>query len=212
MADNPDCKNNLGCIHIYYGNGKGKTTCAMGLAVRAAGCGKKVLIVQFMKTGRSSEIKMLESLPGIEIMDAPRMTKFSFKMTDEERQEMLAADNAVLAEIQKKVWGRTGEQADAGHGGSMNSEDAEDAGTDKRSDGGYDLLIMDECLGSCHKGFLDEQLLIDFLRNKPEHLEVVMTGRHPDDTLLEIADYVTEMHKVKHPYDEGIRARRGIEF
>ncbi|MBR2547977.1 MAG: cob(I)yrinic acid a,c-diamide adenosyltransferase [Eubacterium sp.] len=176
-------ENNLGCIHIYYGNGKGKTTCAMGLAVRAAGCGKKVLIIQFMKTGRSSEIAVLESLPGIEIMDAPRMKKFSFRMTDEEKQEMLTADNAVLGKIREKVAG-----------------------------GDYDLLIMDETLGSCHKGFLDEQLLIDFLKNKPEHLEVVMTGRHPDDTLMDIADYVTEMHKVKHPYDQGIMARRGIEF
>ena len=176
-------ENNLGRIHIYYGNGKGKTTCSMGLAVRAAGCGKKVLIIQFMKTGKSSEIKTLENIPGIEVMDAPRMKKFSFNMTDDEKQEMLEADNAVLEEICQKV-----------------------------ADGGYDLLIMDECLGSCHKGFLDEQLLIDFLRNKPEHLEVVMTGRHPDDTLMEIADYVTEMHKVKHPYDEGIMARRGIEF
>ncbi len=175
--------NNLGCIHIYYGNGKGKTTCAMGLAVRAAGCGKKVLIIQFMKTGKSSEIAMLESLPGIEVMDAPRMKKFSFKMTDEEKQEMLEADNDVLGEIREKVAG-----------------------------GDYDLLIMDETLGSCHKGFLDEQLLIDFLKSKPEHLEVVMTGRHPDDTLMDIADYVTEMHKVKHPYDQGIMARRGIEF
>ncbi len=176
-------ENNLGRIHIYYGNGKGKTTCSMGLAVRAAGCGKKVLIIQFMKTGKSSEIKTLENIPGIEVMDAPRMKKFSFNMSDDEKQEMLEADNAVLGEIRQKV-----------------------------ADGGYDLLIMDECLGSCHKGFLDEQLLIDFLRNKPEHLEVVMTGRHPDDTLMEIADYVTEMHKVKHPYDEGIMARRGIEF
>ena len=141
------------------------------------------MIIQFMKTGRSSEISMLGTLPGIELMDAPRMKKFSFKMTDEEKQEMLEADNAVLGEIREKV-----------------------------ADGGYDLLIMDETLGSCHKGFLDEQLLIDFLKNKPEHLEVVMTGRHPDDTLIALADYVTEMHKVKHPYDAGIMARKGIEF
>ena len=176
-------ENNLGCIHIYYGNGKGKTTCSVGLAVRACGCGKKVLFIQFMKTGKSSEIKMIESLPGIDVMEAPRMKKFSFKMNDEEKQEMLEADNETLGEIRSRV-----------------------------ADGGYDLLVMDECLGSCHKGFLDEGLLLDFLRTKPEHLEVVLTGRHPDDTLIEMADYVTEMHKVKHPYDNGINARRGIEF
>jgi len=178
MADS-----NLGCIHIYYGNGKGKTTCSVGLAVRAAGSGKKVLFIQFMKTGKSSEIKMLETLPGIEIMEAPRMKKFSFNMNDEEKQEMLDEDNAVLQKIREKV----------------SSEE-------------YDLLVMDETLGSCHKGFLDEALLVDFLKNKPEHLEVVMTGRHPDDTLMALADYVTEMHKVKHPYDKGIMGRRGIEF
>ena len=176
-------QNNLGCIHIYYGNGKGKTTCSVGLAVRAAGSGKKVLFIQFMKTGKSSEIKMIETLPGIKVMEAPRMKKFSFMMNDEEKKEMLEADNEVLQEIRDKV-----------------------------SSGEYDLLVMDETLGSCHKGFLDERLLIDFLKNKPEHLEVVMTGRHPDDTLLKMADYVTEMHKVKHPYDQGINARRGIEF
>ena len=178
MADNK-----LGKIHIYYGNGKGKTTCSVGLAVRAAGCGKKVLFIQFMKTGKSSEIKMIEGLPAIEVMEAPRMRKFSFNMTDEEKKEMLEQDNEVLGMIRRKA-----------------------------EEGEYDLLVMDESLGSCHKGFLDEALLIDFLKNKPEHLEVVMTGRHPDDTLIGLADYVTEMHKVKHPYDKGVMARKGIEF
>lgn len=178
MADNK-----LGKIHIYYGNGKGKTTCSVGLAVRAAGCGNKVLFIQFMKTGKSSEIKMIEGLPGIEVMEAPRMKKFSFNMTDEEKKEMLEQDNEVLGMIRSKV-----------------------------EEGEYDLLVMDESLGSCHKGFLDEALLIDFLKNKPDHLEVVMTGRHPDDTLIGMADYVTEMHKVKHPYDKGVMARKGIEF
>ncbi len=97
--------NDLGCIHIYYGNGKGKTTCSVGLAVRAAGCGKKVLFIQFMKTGKSSEIKMIEQLPGIEVMEAPRMKKFSFRMNDEEKQEMLDADNAVLGQVRDKVSG-----------------------------------------------------------------------------------------------------------
>ena len=104
-------------------------------------------------------------------------------MTEDEKKEMLEQDNAVLGEIREKV-----------------------------KEGEYDLLVMDESLGSCHKGFLDEELLIELLRNRPEHLEVVMTGRHPDDTLMDMADYVTEMHKVKHPYDRGIMARKGIEF
>ena len=183
-----------GLVHIYTGNGKGKTTCSVGLSVRAAGNGKKVLFIQFMKTGKSSEISVLEHVPGIEVMDAPRMKKFSFNMNEDEIAEMKKANHDTLEKIKEKVM--PGERSD----------DGVTSGTP------YDLLVMDECLGALHKGFLDEEKLIAFIDDKPEDLELVMTGRHPDDLLLERADYVSEIRKVKHPYDEGVMGRKGIEF
>ena len=82
----------------------------------------------------------------------------------------------------------------------------------KATEGGaYDMLVMDETLGAIEAGLLDEKVVIDFLKNKPEHLEVVLTGRYPSDELVELADYVSRIDKVKHPYDRGIKARKGIE-
>lgn len=174
---------NKGLVHIYHGNGKGKTTCSVGLSVRASGTGKKVLFLQFMKTGKSSEISVLEGIPEIDVMYAPRMKKFSFSMSDEEKAGMKEENEAFLEQV-----------------------------SDRIGSGGYDLLVMDECIGAIHKGMLDERMILSLLDSRPEGLEVVMTGRHPSDALLERADYVTEMKKEKHPYDEGIKARRGIEF
>ena len=171
-----------GLTHIYYGNSKGKTTCCVGLSVRASGAGKKVLFIQFMKTGKSNEVRALEQLPGIEVLEAPRMKKFSFNMSEEEIEEMREANDQTFAEAAEKARG------------------------------GFDLFVMDEALNAIQKRILDEGLLLAFLDGKPDGLEVVMTGRHPDDPLLERADYVTEFRKVKHPYDKGILARKGIEF
>lgn len=172
-----------GLLHVYYGNGKGKTTCAVGLSVRAAGNGRKVLFVQFMKTGKSSEIKVLEDVAGIEIMEAPRLKKFSFQMNDEEKRVLREQNDRALSDIIKRA-----------------------------EEGDFDLLVMDECLGTLHKKLLDEGRLISFLDSRPAGLEVVLTGRHPDDLIMERADYVSEIHKVKHPYDKGVYGRKGIEF
>ena len=76
----------------------------------------------------------------------------------------------------------------------------------------YDLLILDEAVSSCNHGTIPEDLVVDFLRRKPDNLEVVLTGRKPSERLVELADYVTEMKKIKHPIDDGIIARKGIEF
>ena len=73
------------------------------------------------------------------------------------------------------------------------------------------MLVMDETLGAIEAGVLDEDIIVDFLQNKPEQLEVVMTGRYPSERLVELADYVSRLDKVKHPYDAGIPARAGIE-
>ena len=75
-----------------------------------------------------------------------------------------------------------------------------------------DLLVLDEAISSCNHKMISEERLLDFLENKPKELEVVLTGRNPSEKLLSMADYVTEMNKIKHPYDKGTPARKGIEF
>ena len=75
-----------------------------------------------------------------------------------------------------------------------------------------DLLVLDEAISSCNHKMISEERLLDFLENKPKELEVVLTGRNPSERLLSMADYVTEMNKIKHPYDKGTPARKGIEF
>ena len=75
-----------------------------------------------------------------------------------------------------------------------------------------DLLILDEIVSACNRGVVPEKLVTDFLREKPARLEVVLTGRNPSAALLELADYITEMRKLRHPFDRGIGARKGIEF
>lgn len=175
-------KNDLGLVHIYCGEGKGKTTCSVGLTVRACGYGLRVLFMQFLKPGTSSELKILRELPGIEVFNTTPTKKFSFQMTEEEKQETRDNNAREFAQVVEKV---TKEH--------------------------YDMLVMDECLGAIEAGLLDEQVIIDFLKNRPAQMEVVVTGRYPSEELTELADYVSRIDKVKHPYDQGIPARAGIE-
>lgn len=175
-------KKDLGLIHIYCGEGKGKTTCSVGLTVRAAGYGLNVLFMQFLKSGNSSELKVLKSLPNVTVVGTKPIKKFSFQMTEEELKETREINGQQFKEMCEML-----------------------------KDGKYDMLVLDESLGSIEAGLLDEELIVDFLRNKPEHLEVVLTGRYPTDDLVELADYVSRIDKVKHPYDQGIPARAGIE-
>lgn len=175
-------RKDLGLIHIYCGEGKGKTTCAVGLTVRASGYGLKVLFMQFLKTGTSSELKVLSGLDGVDILETTPVRKFSFQMTEEEKEETRRISAKEIADAAKATAG-----------------------------GDYDMLVMDETLGAIEAGLLDEKVVIDFLKSKPENLEVVLTGRYPSDELVELADYVSKIDKVKHPYDRGIKARKGIE-
>ena len=170
-----------GMIHIYCGDGKGKTTAAVGLTIRGVGAGKKVLFSQFMKSGKSSELKVLRGLENISVVTCQTVTGFYKNMTPEQRAQVSKDYSAMLQEVLRA------------------SDDA-------------DLLILDEIISACNHGVVEEAVLCRFLKEKPEHLEAVLTGRNPSEQLLELANYVTEMKKQKHPYDEGVSARLGIEF
>lgn len=172
----------FGLIHIYCGDGKGKTTAAVGLAVRCAGRGNKVLLVQFLKSRDSGELYSLSKLPDIEIMRGKESKKFTFQMNEEEKHALLIEHNKMFEQVLEKI-----------------------------KNGGYSLLILDEVIGALNAKVFEMPKLIEFLRHKPENLEVVLTGRNPAPELVEIADYVSEMRKVKHPMDKGIMAREGIE-
>lgn len=172
----------FGLIHIYCGDGKGKTTAAVGLAVRCAGRGNKVLLVQFLKSRDSGELYSLAKLPDIEVMRGKESKKFTFQMNEEEKHALLIEHNKMFEQVLAKI-----------------------------KNGGYSLLILDEVLGALNAKVFEMPKLIEFLRHKPENLEVVLTGRNPAPELVEIADYVSEMRKVKHPMDKGIMAREGIE-
>lgn len=172
-----------GLIHIYCGNGKGKTTAAVGLAVRAAGDNKKVLFVQFLKGRFSGELVSFEQLSNIEVMRAQELKKFTCDMTPEELEEVRSANEALVLDIKEKI-----------------------------ATGAYDLLVLDEALGACESGVLAEELLLALANEKPQNVEVVFTGRIAPESLISKAHYVTSMEKIKHPYDEGISARKGIEY
>ena len=172
----------FGLIHIYCGDGKGKTTAAVGLAVRCAGRGNKVLLVQFLKSRDSGELYSLAKLPDIEVIRGKESKKFTFQMNEEEKHTLLIEHNKMFEQVLAKI-----------------------------KNGGYSLLILDEVIGALNAKVFEMPKLIEFLRHKPENLEVVLTGRNPAPELVEIADYVSEMRKVKHPMDKGIMAREGIE-
>ncbi len=177
----PDMKK--GRIHVYSGNGKGKTTASIGLATRASGREKKVIFVQFLKSGKSAELAQLEKL-GVSVFSGQPVKKFTFKMTEEEKA------------ITRKF-----------------NDDRLQASIDTANNEGLDLLILDEAIGAMAAGVFSADKVLEFLRNKPETLEVVLTGRDPSEEILALADYHTEMTLHKHPYvSENLPGRPGIEF
>ena len=170
-----------GLIHIYCGDGKGKTTASLGLTLRAAGFGMKVLYLQFFKDGTSSEFRLLEQTGQVTFLRPEKKFGFYHTLTDQQKME---AREFYTAHFRRAA--------------SMAAD--------------YDLLVMDEMMSALSNHVVDEGEVLDFLRTRPEGLEVVMTGRNPSERLVEAADYVSEIRKVKHPFDRGVGARTGIEL
>ena len=172
-----------GLVHLYCGDGKGKTSCAMGLALRAAGRGMRVVVAQFLKGADSGERRSLARLPGVTLLEVPEQVKFSFAMNEAERLEASGRFQALLEQVEELA----------------------------RS-GACELAVLDEVCAAVNTGMLPLERVVDFLDHRPQGVEVVLTGRDPARELAERADYWTEMVLRKHPYQQGIAARPGIEY
>jgi len=171
-----------GLIQVYTGNAKGKSTAAFGLAVRASGHGFKVVIVQFMKTGRYyGEISSLKRL-------SPEIEIYSYGREGFIHREGVKPEDIVLAREALKH----GEKA------MLHPE--------------TDLVILDEINNALYFGLISVQEVMDLISKKPEHVELVLTGRNAPQEIIDRANLVTEMKEIKHPYQEGITSRKGIEY
>ena len=177
--------NKDGQVIINTGGGKGKTTAALGLALRSAGHGQKVLILQFIKDAwKTGESKIMERLkPEIEMEQLGRgFIKFvdgKMHITQKDRE---------------------------------NAEASIQYAKEKINSGKYDMIILDEINNIIAYGLVDLQEVIDIIRERPKELDLVLTGRGAPDELIDIADTVSEIREIKHAYSKGIKAKKGIEY
>lgn len=177
----------MGLVHIYCGDGKGKTSAACGLAVRMAGCGNRVMIARFLKTDESGETAVLKQIPQIEVLPCEKEFGFVFAMDEETKKE--------AAEYNTELFRKAAAGAE-----NMCRET------------GFCLLVLDEIMAAMNLGMVPEEEVLAFLKSRPENLEVVLTGRDPSEKIRETADYISEVKKVRHPFERGISARFGIEY
>lgn len=214
-------------VEIYCGDGKGKTTAAMGLAVRAAGHEIPVRIVQFLKDGTSGELAILNKLDKIEI-DTPHEFYGFVKNMTAEQKKAVADDYAAMLE-RAELWladiisdnDKNTDKIMTGCGDDSEIDSEVDSEVDSGADSGDKIksgneiaavVIMDEVLHACNFELLDKDRLVAFVDKYRDKAELVLTGRNPSEELVGIADYVSEIKKIKHPYDKGIFARVGIEL
>ncbi len=168
-----------GYVHVYTGDGKGKTTAAIGLAIRAAGAGRKVFIGQFLKSGEYSEHKALERFS--DLIEIKQYGRGCFIYGAPEDEDIKAAREG-LNEVRDII-----------------------------NSGEYDLVILDEANIAVYYKLFEVSKLLEIVRSRPEHVEIVITGRMADQSLIDEADLVTEMKEIKHYYKKGVIARPGIE-
>ncbi len=173
----------VGLIHIYTGDGKGKTTAALGQGTRTSGGGYKVLMTQFLKGDDTGELHSIEKLsPNFQIKRFAGIQKFYRNLDEEGRQQVAKEVKEGLAYIKEAL-------------------------KEER----YNLIIMDEIMAVLSNEIIKVEDVITLLKSKPPHVEMILTGRNAPKELVELADYVTEMKMIKHPFEKGIYARKGIE-
>ena len=174
-------KNRTGLVQIFTGNGKGKTTAALGTALRAVGHGLRTYIVFFMKGEFPyGERTILSQLPNIEVAS---FGSLEFCNPQQVKPEEIEQAEKALANVRKAMLS-----------------------------GNYDLVVLDEVDVAVAFKLIAVDEVVKLIKDKPPNVELIITGRYADDKLIEMADLVTEMVKIKHPFDKGIKARKGIEY
>jgi len=171
-------KNNLGKVHVYTGNGKGKTTAALGLALRAIGAGYKVYIIQFLKGQDYSELRSLKPLKKVTVK---RFGEKTFIHKIGTNPDKIAARDALN-------WSRKILKSNK-----------------------FNVVILDEIFLVSFFKLITIADLVKLIKVKPKNTELVLTGRKAPAQIVKLADYVTEMREIKHPYQKGLMARKGIE-
>ncbi len=171
----------MGLIHIYCGDGKGKTTASVGLAVRAAGTGLNVVFAQFLKSTDSGELHVLSKLDNVKILRSQKEFPFTYNMTAEQKAEIVGIHNEIFQTAVKSLTLK-------------------------------DVLVLDELMSTYNYELIDRKLVDNYFNNSNERPEIIMTGRDPAEHFVNMADYVSEIKKVKHPFDKGLPARQGIEM
>lgn len=167
-----------GLIHVYTGDGKGKTTAALGLAMRAAGQGLKVAFIQFIKgttCGEHTFASQYHPFDIVQISVGDSFSKSREQLATEAQQTLAYAEEEILS-------------------------------------GKYDMVVLDEIFIAVNQGLITINQVLDLVDKKPYSLELILTGRRASPEIVQRADLVTEMLMIKHPFTEGIEARRGIEY
>jgi cob(I)alamin adenosyltransferase len=169
-----------GFVHVYTGNGKGKTTAALGLGLRAVGNGLNVYMIQFMKGRQYSELDAVDLLPNFTIFQSGR-DEFVSKIKPEQIDIDLAQKGLQHAkEILKKS--------------------------------AYDVIILDEINVALYFNLIALDEVLSLVKTKPQHVELVLTGRYAHPDLVKHADLVSEILEIKHPYQNGVKSRKGIDW
>jgi len=193
--------NNKGYVQVYTGNGKGKTTAALGITMRASGAGMKIAFIQFMKALGYSEQKILPTLPGVtwKTLGKPFFIAKAGSISEEELAEY--GDACVVFEEGNPP---------ADYVKMINDGFAQ--AREMVLSGAYDMVVLDEINCTMFFGLLDVEEVLELIHNKPVHTELILTGRCAPEEIIEAADLVTEMTKVKHPMDAGQKGQKGIEW
>lgn len=172
-----------GLVQVYTGDGKGKTTAALGQGLRSVGQGYKVCMIQFLKGGDSGELHAITKFEeNFQIHRFEKMKKFFWTLNDEEKLEVKRKTENAYAFAQEIIKNEA-----------------------------CNILILDEIMGVLSNHLLSIGQVCDLIKSKPEHMELILTGRNVPDEIVDLADYVSEINMIKHPFQKGIGSREGIE-